>query len=153
MEYEVPGVGKIVLKTVVFDLNGTLAVYGNIKESTKVLLNKMLGNGFEVVLLTSDQRGIAVETASELNIKCVIAKTSDDKENFMSSLDFQTTVAIGNARVDIGMFKHSKIRIATIQQEGIHTGILNYVDIMVNDVDDAIKLLLDKDTFASTMKV
>lgn len=153
MEYNVSGIGTIELKTVVFDLNGTLAVYGHIKQTTKELLMELKNKDFEIIILTSDQRGVAMETADEIGVKCMIAQTSEEKLQFMKSLNREKTIAVGNGRVDIGMFQMSKIRIATLQAEGIHTGILSYVDIIVASVDDAIRLLLDKDAFVSTMKM
>ena len=153
MEYNVSGVGTITLKTVVFDLNGTLAVYGEIKQSTKELLVELKNHGFEIFILTSDQRGVAMETVREIEVNCVIARTSKEKQKFMKSLDRETTVTVGNGRVDIGMFQMSRIRIATLQAEGIHTGIISFVDMIVPSVDDAIKLLIDKDAFVSTMKM
>ena len=75
----------------------------------------------------------------------------EKKKNFLT-FDVNKTAAIGNARIDIGKFKHAKLSIATLQAEGIHTEILKYVDVIVPTINDALDFFLDEDTFKGTMR-
>ena len=65
----------------------------------------------------------------------------------------EETAAIGNARIDMGTFKQAKVSIATLQAEGIHTEILEHVDIIVPSILDALNFFLDEHTFSSTMRI
>ncbi|MFH1601917.1 MAG: HAD family hydrolase [Candidatus Shapirobacteria bacterium] len=152
MKYEPKGVGEIILENIILDLNGTLAVKGKIVLGAKERLNKLKRLGFQIYLFSGDQRGNAASLAKELGIKFVKGKSSQEKEELTRKLDTKKTVAIGNARIDIGTFKPCKLRIGTLQPEGIHTGILKHIDILVPSINDALDLLLDPHSLNSTLK-
>lgn len=153
MKYQVTGVGEIEINTIVLDLNGTLAVKGIIPDGVKERLLKLKELGIAVTLFTGDQRGNAQELCDDLGISFSKAKTSEDKERLFLELDPETTAAIGNARIDNGKFKHAKVSVATLQAEGIHTGILEHVDVIVPSINDALDLFIDPDIFGATMRV
>jgi soluble P-type ATPase len=44
------------------------------------------------------------------------------------------------------------LSVATLQAEGIHTGIIPYVDIIVPNINDALDLFADANTMAATMR-
>ncbi|SRR5260221_1269534 len=152
MIYQVTGIGEIEIKTIVLDLNGTLSVKNIIPEGVKERLTTLKEMGFKVILFTGDQRGTAAEMSANLGIEFFKAKTSDEKEELFLKLDTETTAAIGNARIDLGKFKHAKVSIATLQAEGIHTGILPFVDVIVPSINDALDFFIDKDIFGATMR-
>lgn len=153
MKYNINGVGEIEINTIVMDINGTLALRGKIITGVKNKLSELKEKGFKLILVSSDQRGNAQEIANDLEIEFYAAKTLEEKAEFMQSLNPENTAAIGNARIDIGLFKNAKLSIATLQAEGIHTGIIKHVDIIVPSIIDALNLLLDKYTVESTMKI
>lgn len=142
---------RLVLDTVVLDLNGTLSVYGKIPAGVPLLLARLRKKGFKILLLTGDQRGTAKRLCKELGITYEIAHGSAEKAAAMKRFG-KRCVAIGNARIDNGMFTHAALSIATLQAEGIHTGILKHVDIIVPSVKDALMLLLDPDALCATLK-
>ena len=154
MIYNPNGVGEIEVDTIILDLNGTLAVNGSIVKGAKERLGKLKELGYKIFLLTGNQRGNAGELCHELGIDFKVAKTSDEKEaitkEFINSS--KGVVSIGNARIDIGTFKDAKVRIGTLQAEGIHTGIIEYIDILVPSLINALDLLIDEDTFNATMR-
>ncbi len=153
MVYTIPGVGDMEIRTIVLDLNGTLSVHGNIVEWVPERLKKLRELGFEIVLFTGDQRWNAQELCDELGIGFKKANSLEDKEKYFLEYDPETTVAIGNARIDIGKFRHAKLSIATLQSEWIHTGILEYVDIIVPNICDALDLFLDSDGLIATLRI
>ncbi len=152
MKYNPPEVGEIELNTIILDLNGTLAVNGAIVEGAEDRIIQLREKGYQIVLFTGDQRGNAAQLAEKIGVEVKKAGKSEEKEKLTLELDVNKTVAIGNARIDIGTFKHTKLRIATLQAEGIHTGILPYVDIIVPSINDALDLLLNENTFNATMR-
>ncbi len=152
MVYQVPGVGEIELNTIVLDLNGTLSVNGVIPDGVKERIDKLKQLGFSIVLFSGDQRGTAGAICKDLQIQLIRCGTSIEKEIAMDQLPGDKTVAIGNARIDIGTFKKAKIRIATLQNEGIHREILDYVDVIVPSINAAFDLLIDTDSFCATMR-
>jgi soluble P-type ATPase len=153
MKYNIPEIGEINIKTIVLDLNGTLADYGIIKQSTKKLLEKLKDKGFKLVLISGDIRGNAAGMAAELGLELYRGKNSTEKASKTKMFDKETTAAIGNARIDIGTFENAKISVATIRKEGIHTGILKYVDIVVFDIDDALNLFLNPKALEGTLRL
>ena len=152
MEYILNTGEKLILNKIILDLNGTLTVNGEIVKGVKERIKKLQKIGSEWFILTGDGRGNANKISRELNLKCLIANSSKEKAKFIKSLNSKECITIGNARIDIGMFKNSKIRILTLQAEGIHTGALPYVDIIVPSINDALDLFIDKNCFLSTMK-
>ena len=152
MKYTVPGTGEMVINTIILDLNGTLSVNGQISDDAKRLITELKTKGVEVVLFTGNQRGTADRLCSELGITFQKCKNSQEKAADSKKFPKETTAAIGNARIDIGTFENAIVSIATLQAEGIHTGILAHVDIVVPSIENALELFLDADSFASTMK-
>ena len=152
MKYQVPEVGEIEINTIVFDLNGTLQVNKQIPEGVKERLSKLNELGFRLVFFSGDARGNASEIAEELGMEFVKTVSGKEKEEAFLKYDSETTAAVGNARIDIGKFKHAKLSIATLQAEGIHAGIIEYVDVIVPSIIDALNFFLDEGTFKGTMR-
>jgi len=142
----------LTIETLVFDLNGTLANNGQIKRSTRSLLKKLKKAGFRLILISSDQRGNAASWTEKMDMEFYAAATSDEKERQINELQLKNFAAVGNARVDIGLFAHAQLRIATLQQEGLHTAILPHIDILVRHIDHALALFLDEDALCATLK-
>jgi soluble P-type ATPase len=152
MKYDISGVGIIEINTIVLDLNGTLSVMGKIVEGVVERIAVLKKLGINVILFTGDQRGNAADFCKELGIEFRKASNSAEKEKLFLELDSNTTAAIGNARIDIGKFKHAALSIATLQAEGIHAGILSYVDIIVPCINNALDLFIDADALKATMR-
>ncbi len=140
------------ITTIVLDLNGTLSVKGVVADSTKELIRQLKRAGYRLVLISGDIRGSAKTIADELGLELYLGKSSKEKAAQMQQFDKSKTAAIGNARIDIGTFKNAALRIATLQAEGIHTGILKHVDIIVPHIDDALKLFLEKKSLEGTLR-
>ncbi len=152
MKYEVPYGETTEIDTIILDLNGTLSVNGKIPEGTKERLHKLRDLGFKVILFTGDQRGTAKDMCEDLAIDYRITDTGADKEKEMLKLETDKCAAIGNARIDIGTFKHAKLSILTLQAEGIHTEAIKHVDIIVPSITGALDLFLNKDSLCATLR-
>lgn len=153
MKYIISEFGEVEINTIILDLNGTLAVHGKIVRGAKKRLSTLKKLEFKIVLFSGDQRGNVEELCNELNIEFKKASSQKEKEKFFLENNPECTAAIGNARIDNGKFKHAKLSIATLQSEGIHTGILDFVDIIVPNINDALDLFIDPDALIATMKI
>lgn len=152
MIFELPHGENIEIKTLVLDLNGTLTVKGEIPVGVPEQISKLLALGFRIVLLSGDVRGTAKEIAEKMRIELIIAKSAAEKEAAILNLEPQTCASIGNARIDIGTFKHARVSILTLQSEGIHAETIQYADIIVPSIHDALALFIDNKSFEATMR-
>jgi len=152
MTYNIPNSEPLTIDTLVFDLNGTLANYGRIARSTRSLLKTLKRKGFRLILISSDQRSNAAQWAHRLGMEFYAASSLDEKKKQIKKLQITNFAAIGNARVDLGLFEKAQLRIGTLQQEGLHTAILPHVEILVAHIDHALTLFLDTDAMCATLK-
>ncbi|MFH1649631.1 MAG: hypothetical protein ABIA93_03710 [Candidatus Woesearchaeota archaeon] len=152
MKYEVPYGKTFEIDTLVLDLNGTLSVNGKIPKGVKERIDKLIALGFKIILFTGNQRGTADKCCNDLRIEYKVAQTSKEKEVEMLKLDVNKCAAIGNARIDIGTFKHAKLSILTLQAEGIHAKAIPYADIIVPSILDALDLFINKDSLCATLR-
>jgi soluble P-type ATPase len=152
LSYAVPGVGTINIDTLVVDSNGTLTVKGEMVPGVVERIHRLQMLGVNVVMISSDQRGKARALALSSGIAYYEADNSRQKEDVLLSLGSRNVAAIGNARIDIGLFVQSVVSVATLQAEGIHKDIIDHVDIIVPSINDALDFFLDEDTFIATMK-
>ncbi len=150
--YRVPGVGRIEIDTLVVDSNGTLTVRGEIVPGVIERIHQLQSLGVNVVMISSDQRGKARELSDSTGITYYEANNSREKEDILLSLGSRNVAAIGNARIDIGLFVQSVVSIATLQGEGIHKDVIDHVDVIVPSINDALDFFLDENTFIATMK-
>jgi soluble P-type ATPase len=152
MIYTPKGAGTYDLNTIILDLNGTLAVNGQLVTGAEERLLKLKEMGFKILLFSGDQRGNALELSERTGIELKRATSTEEKEALTNECQLENTVSIGNARIDIGTFRPARLSIATLQGEGIHTEILQHVDILMLSINDALDLLINKDTFEATMR-
>lgn len=113
---------------------------------------KLQDSGFHIFLSSGNQRGNGKKIADELGIEFSLANSALEKSQIWNSIDPAKSVAIGNARIDIGLFGKSRISILTLQSEGIHVGALQYADILIPSICDALDLFLEPDRLLATMK-
>lgn len=152
MLYKVHHGEEFEINTLVLDLNGTLSVNGKVPKGVKLRITKLKQQGFKIILFTGDQRGTAGKLCKDLGIEYRITSTGADKEREMLKLKGKTCAAIGNARIDIGTFKHAKLSILTLQAEGIHVGAIKYAQIIVPSIVDALDLFLNPNSLCATLR-
>ncbi len=152
LSYTVPGVGTIDIDTLVVDSNGTLTIKGEMIPGVEERIHRIQMLGVNLVMISSDQCGTAKNLALSSGISYYEASNSREKEDILLSLGSKNVAAIGNARIDIGLFVQSVVSVATLQSEGIHKDIIDHVDVIVPSINDALDFFLDEDTFIATMK-
>lgn len=152
MTYDIPGVGPLKIKTLILDLNGTLSVGGAIPDGVKERLEQLNAEGLRIVLFTGNTRGDADEIAAELGIDWQPAKSMEDKKTLALSMEPETCASIGNGLIDLELMKAVKLRIVTLQAEGVHVQTLLNSDIVVPHINDALDLFLDGQRLVATLR-
>jgi P-type E1-E2 ATPase len=155
IELAIPGRGIIQLEYAVFDVNGTLAtdgglIYG-VAEQIAVLRGKL-----DVRLLTADTHGRQNEIDGQLRFTADRLRPGgherEQKADYVHALGAQQVVAVGNGANDVEMLKAAAIGIAVIGREGLSGEALAAADVIVNDIHDAIDLLLNPKRLIATLR-
>lgn len=149
--YNVPGGPTIEIDHVVLDLNGTLSDRGELIEGVADRLTA-LAHDVELHLVTADTLGTADRLAAELPVSVVTISRGSDKGDLVGGLGAGRTVAIGNGRNDEPMLRMAGLGIAVIGPEGAAGAAVLAADIVCRSIGDALDLLLDERTLASTLR-
>ncbi len=152
MIYQIPGTGEVELKTIILDLNGTLSVAGNIVNGAATRVQQLKTLGYRIILFTGNTRGDADTIAADLGIEWKLAKNAAGKRESVMGLDPETCVSIGNGRIDFELMKAVKLRIVTLQAEGVHVQTLLNSDVVVPSINDALDLLIDSQSLIATLR-
>ena len=155
IELHIPGRGDIQLKYAVFDVNGTLAVDGQLIEGVASLVAQ-LRDRVEVRLITADTHGKQVEIDRVLGFTADRMRPGgherEQKADYVRDLGESNVVAIGNGGNDVDMLKAAAIGIAVIGREGAAFEALAAADVVARDVVDAIGLLLNPKRLIATLR-
>jgi soluble P-type ATPase len=149
--YTVPGADTIEIEHVVLDLNGTLSDRGDLIAGVADRLTT-LARDLTLHLVTADTLGTAGRLAAELPVSVVTISLGSEKADLVRGLGPDRTVAIGNGRNDEQMLRLAALGIAVIGPEGAATSAVLAADIACVSILDALDLLLDERTLASTLR-
>jgi soluble P-type ATPase len=152
MQYDIPGQGQLMIKTIILDLNGTLSVGGAVPEGVKPRLDTLKELGFGVLFFTGNTRNDADDLARMLGIEWKLAKNAEDKRNLALGLNPETCASIGNGLIDLELMKVVKLSIVTLQAEGVHVQTLLNSDIVVPTIHDALDLFIDSQRLIATLR-
>lgn len=152
MKYNIPGQDQLEIKTIILDLNGTLSVAGSVPNGVKQQLEQLKGMGFKVLFFTGNTRNDANSLANDLGIEWKLAKNAEDKLRHALELDPETCASIGNGRIDLELMKVVKLRIVTLQAEGVHIETMLSSDIVIPTIKDALDLFLDEQRLIATLR-
>lgn len=155
-ELEIPYYGKLTLKNVIFDINGTVQFDGII-EDRLVDKFKELKKIYNVLLISSDTRGNLAELAMKLGVNYIRVSEQDipnteAKNNELLKLGKEVTIAIGNGINDSLMVKNAVLGIAIIGREGAATKTMTNADVVFPDPYSAIDFLLDDKKLIATLR-
>jgi len=115
-------------------------------------LQKLKDLGFKIILFTGNTRGDANDLAKSLGIEWRLAKSADDKADLTRQLGAETCASIGNGLIDNEMMGICKLRILTLQAEGVHVQTLLNSDIIVPHLFDALDLFIDPQNLIATLR-
>ncbi len=144
LEYNIPGYKHLKINKIVIDFNGTLACDGRVVSGVKERLNT-LAEKCDIIVLTADTFGTVEEMFINSNIEIEIIRSANSKKykkEFIEEKGYSNAIAIGNGNNDGLMLKEAALGILIIGNEGAATASLLTSDLVVNDINDALDLLL-----------
>jgi len=152
MKYSIPGQKELEINTIILDLNGTLSVGGVVPSGVKERLDALKAKGFRILFFTGNTRNDADELAANLHIEWKLAKSAEEKRTEALQLEPETCASIGNGLIDLALMKTVKLRIVTLQAEGVHVQTLLNSDIVVPSILDALDLFIDEQRLVATLR-
>lgn len=140
------------IKHVVLDVNGTIAFDGNLLPGVAPLILG-LRESVEVHMLTANTHGKQEHIDRELGFSAhIIQHGRSEKAQYVQRLGPQHVVAIGNGAIDAAMCEMAALGIAVIGGEGAATSLIVKADIVVNDICDALDLVLNPNRVRATLR-
>jgi P-type E1-E2 ATPase len=143
IELNIPGRGEIRLEHLVSDVNGTLAVDGELPEGLVKRLSA-LRDRLTLHLITADTHGRQAVIDQQLNLRAVRLQPgaeAEQKAEYVRHLGAEKVVAIGQGANDAAMLKEAAIGICVLSTEGTAVSALLAADIVVRDIFEALELL------------
>jgi P-type E1-E2 ATPase len=143
IELNIPGRGQIELDHLVCDVNGTLAVDGNLQDGLVRSLSA-LKDRLTVHLLTADTHGRQETIDQQLNLKAQRVQPGDEalqKADYVRRLGAGKVAAIGQGANDAAMLKEARLGICVLSMEGVAVETLLAADLVVPDIISALDLL------------
>jgi len=153
IEIALPG-RNIKIFYLMLDVNGTLTVDGQLIPGVMERIEQ-LKEHLEIYLLTADTFGRGAQVADELGTifeRVSALEDGLDKKAFLLNLGGEKVAAIGNGYNDIYMLEEAALGIAVIGREGCSTEAIKRSDIVVNNINDALELLLNTKRIVATLR-
>jgi soluble P-type ATPase len=155
-EFIIPNYGKITIKNIIFDINGTIQFKGQISDDLVKKIEE-LKKIYKVYLVSADTRGNLKELAekikvSYIKINPVENSEAEEKNRELIRLGKDVTVAVGNGNNDALMLKNSILGITVLGSEGATIKSILNSDVIVPDPISAIDLLLDEKVMIGTLR-
>ncbi len=142
IELNIPGRGIIQIEHLVCDVNGTLAIDGQLHEGlVRILTN--LQDRVTLHLLTADTHGRQHTIDQLLNIRAERVQQGDEaqqKANYIEKLGHDRVAAIGQGSNDAAMLKAAAIGVGILSLEGAATETLLAADLIMPDIFAALEL-------------
>lgn len=154
IEIEVPGRGTYRLNHLVLDVNGTIALDGQLIEGVDQRL-QALRHSIEVHMLTADTRGQQQVIDTHLGVEATRITPENEaaqKASFVRELGGKGVCTIGNGANDAQMLREAELAIAVLGEEGLATETLSAADVVVPHVNAALDLLLNPLRLVATLR-
>jgi P-type E1-E2 ATPase len=143
IELNIPGKGILKLEHLVTDVNGTLAIDGQLPEGLARALRN-LRDRLTIHLLTADTHGKQAMIDQQLGLTAVRIQPGNEsaqKAQFLQQLGAERVVAIGQGANDAAMLQTAALGICVISKEGVAVQTLLAADLVVPDIFTALELL------------
>ncbi len=143
IELNIPGRGTLQLEHLVCDVNGTLAVDGQLIEGISRLL-RSLRDRLTVHLITADTHGRQSLIDQQLGLQAARLKPGDEarqKAEFVRQLGAEGVIALGQGANDANMLKEAALGICVLSKEGTAVEALLAADLLAPDIFFALELL------------
>lgn len=151
---EIPGHALLELEYLVLDLNGTVAVDGELVPGAGEAV-AALKPSLRVVLLTADTRGNGARIAEDLGAQMRLVgrdREAESKLDVVDELGADGVVVIGNGANDELALRDAALGIAVVGGEGAAVGAVRSADVVVTSIVDALGLLTDPRRLIATLR-
>ncbi len=144
IELTIPGRGELRIQHLVTDVNGTLAVDGQLIDGLVKRITA-LRDRISVKMITADTHGRQFSIDQQLDLTAVRLipdrNEAEQKAEFVRGLGAEHVVAIGQGANDAAMLKEAALGICVMSREGVAVETLLAADIVVPDIFAALELL------------
>lgn len=154
IEVNIPVTGRLVIKYLVMDYNGTLAIDGQLIDGVEEWIRR-LADDVKIHIITADTFGKVRQQMEHLPCTITIAEKENQaqqKQEYIETLGAEFTAAIGNGRNDRLMVQKAALGIATLQREGCAAETCMAADIVVGEVGHAFELLHNPRRLIATLR-
>lgn len=167
LQIDIPGRGKLELAHLVLDLNGTIALDGEVLPGVAERLGT-LAESLIIHLVTADTHGQAAAIVSRLEEETrhvvgaqhaapLLARIGpgdevEQKRTLVQRLGAERVVAVGNGANDGAMLRTAALGIAVLGGEGLAVEALHSADVVVASIEDALDLLLHPKRLVATLR-
>jgi P-type E1-E2 ATPase len=159
IEINIPGNVTLQLSHLVLDVNGTLALDGELSPGVAERLAALQGQ-LQIHLLTADTHGRQREIDRQLGLTATILPPAAPgtaqrslKAAYVQELGPENVVAIGNGNNDAGMLGAAGLGVAVLGPEGLATRALVAAGVVCATINDALDLLLHPDRLRATLRL
>ncbi len=154
MQFNVPGLGDYKLEHLVMDVNGTLAVDGQLIDGVAEKLAS-LQEKLQLHLLTADTHGKQYLIDQQLSLTAVRIQPGGEavqKSEYVRRLGRETVAAIGQGANDAEMLKAAKLGICVLSTEGVARDTLLACDLLAPTILSALELLEKPARIAASLR-
>lgn len=141
--FSIPGGGDMIIKNILFDYNGTLAVDGTPVPGVREKINAH-AKDVRFHVITADTFGTVVKALE--GVDCLVTTIAEKdqaeaKAAYLETLGPGTTIACGNGANDELMLKNAVLGVSVLLEEGLNTNALAASDILIKDILDLFAYL------------
>lgn len=155
IETEIPGWKRLEISNLVLDFNGTIAEDGKLIAGVAERLEQISKMEVELFVITADTNGTVKRECERLPVKVLVYQSdcvAVNKRELVQKLGARQTASIGNGKNDGQMFEASELSIAVIGKEGCCCASMTKADIWVNNILDALDLLIVPSRLKATLR-
>jgi len=154
LEIDIPSRGVLRLEHLVLDVNGTIALDGQLIPAAYERLERLCEK-LDLWLVSADTQGTLTELATALQAKTRRLQSGDEatqKAALVGELGAERVVAIGNGANDAAMLQQATLGIAVMGNEGLAAACLTAADVVVPSIESALDLLLYPRRLVATLR-
>jgi P-type E1-E2 ATPase len=154
LEIVIPSRGVLHLEHLVLDVNGTIALDGQLSGGVSERLDN-LRELMDIWLVSADTQGTLAALAAGLQVGARRLRSGDEaaqKAALVEELGADRVVAVGNGANDVAMLRRAAVGIAVLGGEGLAATCLSAADVIAPDIGTALDLLLRPRRLIATLR-
>jgi len=154
IKFTVPGLGDYSIEHLVMDVNGTLAVDGQLIDGVAAKIASLRGQ-LSIHLLTADTHGRQTVIDQQLSLTAVRITPGGEslqKADYVRRLGSEKVAAIGQGANDAEMLVCARLGICVMSVEGVAKEILLASDLVAPTILSALELLEKPRRIAASLR-